>query len=135
MIFNRLTGLDLGPPPSLIIADNIKMADAPVRYPFLWNAPIQDQTQWPGFADNGSDVLALSRNLGEVFGVFGVFQPKHDEFGLLDSVSGLLQAGRQPPRQPAAVEAVSPIQSDFLERAGEVGLEVAMVPRHRQVAG
>jgi mono/diheme cytochrome c family protein len=83
MIFNRLTGLDLGPPPSLIIADNIKMADAPVRYPFLWNAPIQDQTQWPGFADNGSDVLALSRNLGEVFGVFGVFQPKHDEFGLL----------------------------------------------------
>jgi hypothetical protein len=82
MIFNRLTGLDLGAPPSLIIADNIKMADAPVRYPFLWNAPIQDQTQWPGFADNGSDVLALSRNLGEVFGVFGVFQPKHDDFGL-----------------------------------------------------
>jgi hypothetical protein len=78
MIFNRLTGLDLGAPPSLIIADNIKMADAPVRYPFLWNAPIQDQTQWPGFADNGSDILALSRNLGEVFGVFGTFAPKHD---------------------------------------------------------
>uniref|UniRef100_Q07I53 Cytochrome c domain-containing protein n=1 Tax=Rhodopseudomonas palustris (strain BisA53) TaxID=316055 RepID=Q07I53_RHOP5 len=75
MIFNRLTGLDLGPPPSLLIADNIKVADAPVRYPFLWNAPIQDMTQWPGFADNGNDILALSRNLGEVFGVFGVFEP------------------------------------------------------------
>src|SRR5206468_134170 len=55
MIFNRLTGLDIGPPPSYLIPDNIKPADAPVRYPFLWNAPIQDQTQWPGFADNGND--------------------------------------------------------------------------------
>ena len=78
MIFNRLTGLDLGPPPSYLIADNIKAADAPVRYPFLWNAPRQDKTQWPGFADNGSDILGLARNLGEVFGVFGVFEPKKD---------------------------------------------------------
>ena len=67
MIFNRLTGLDLGPPPSFLIPDNIKVADAPVRYPFLWNAPMQDKTQWPGFADNGSDILALARNLGEVY--------------------------------------------------------------------
>lgn len=78
MIFNRLTGLDLGPPPDFLIADNIQKADAPVRYPFIWNAPIQDHTQWTGFAANGSDVLALSRNLGEVFGVFGVFQPTND---------------------------------------------------------
>jgi RoxA-like, cytochrome c-like len=78
MIFNRLTGLDIGPPPSHIIADNIKRADAPVRYPFLWNAPIQDQTQWPGFADNGNDILGLARNLGEVFGVFASFAPTRD---------------------------------------------------------
>jgi hypothetical protein len=70
MIFNRLTGLDLGPPPNFIIASNIKRADAPVRYPFLWNAPVQDKTQWPGFADNGNDILGLARNLGEVLGVF-----------------------------------------------------------------
>ena len=78
MIFDRLTGLDLGPPPSLIIKDNIKVADAPVRYPFLWNAPRQDEIQWSGFADNGNDLLALSRNLGEVFGVFGIFQPRKE---------------------------------------------------------
>jgi mono/diheme cytochrome c family protein len=78
MIFDRVTGLDLGPPPSLIIKKNIQLADAPVRYPFLWNAPLQDETQWSGFADNGNDLLALSRNLGEVFGVFGVFQPKRE---------------------------------------------------------
>src|SRR6267143_530579 len=78
MIFNRLTGLDLGPSPTFVTADNIKKADAPVRYPFLWNAAIQDKTPWPGFADNGTDVLALARNLGEVFGVFVVFEPKRD---------------------------------------------------------
>ena len=78
MIFNRLTGLDLGKPPSYVISGNIKPADAPVRYPFLWNAPKQDKTQWPGFADNGNDLLGLTRNLGEVYGVFGVFEPKED---------------------------------------------------------
>jgi hypothetical protein len=75
MIFNRLAGLDLGEPPTYLIPDNIARADAPARYPFLWNAPIQDITQWPGFADNGNDVLGLSRNLGEVYGVFAVFHP------------------------------------------------------------
>ena len=83
MIFNRLTGLDIGPPPSYMIEKNIMPADAPVRYPFLWNAPIQDQTQWPGFADNGDNILALSRNLGEVYGVFAVFHPEKDEGKLL----------------------------------------------------
>ncbi|MDD5268334.1 MAG: di-heme-cytochrome C peroxidase [Methylococcales bacterium] len=83
MIFNRLTGLDIGRAPSYLIAENIKRADAPVRYPFLWNAPIQDKTQWPGFADNGDRVLGLSRNLGEVFGVFAVFHPKKDPTRLL----------------------------------------------------
>ena len=78
MIFNRLTGLDLGPPPSLLLADNIKKADAPVRYPFLWNAAIQDKTQWPGFADNGNDLLGLARNLGEVLGVFATFEPRRE---------------------------------------------------------
>ena len=75
MIFNRLGGLDVGEPPAYLIPDNIARVDAPTRYPFLWNAAIQDKTQWPGFADNGNDILGLSRNLGEVYGVFGVFYP------------------------------------------------------------
>jgi hypothetical protein len=77
MIFNRLTGLDIGPPSNhLIIPGNIKTADAPVRYPFLWNAPKQNLTQWAGFAPNGNDIFALNRNLGQVYGVYGVFEPK-----------------------------------------------------------
>lgn len=83
MIFNRLTGLDIGPPPTYMIPANIHSASAPVRYPFLWNAPIQDKTQWPGFADNGNNILGLARNLGEVYGVFAVFHPKKDAWRLL----------------------------------------------------
>ncbi|MFV0300354.1 MAG: di-heme-cytochrome C peroxidase [Paracoccus sp. (in: a-proteobacteria)] len=76
MIFNRLTGLDLGAEDQdYLIPDNINAADAPTRYPFLWNASRQDFTQWPGFAENGNDLLALARNLGEVYGVFGTFHP------------------------------------------------------------
>ncbi|MGQ0446031.1 MAG: di-heme-cytochrome C peroxidase [Beijerinckiaceae bacterium] len=83
MIFNRLTGLDIGHTASHMIPENIKTADAPVRYPFLWNAWRQDFTQWPGVAENGDKIVALARNLGEVYGVFGVFHPKKDESQLL----------------------------------------------------
>jgi mono/diheme cytochrome c family protein len=83
MIFNRLTGLDLGKPPGYLIPENIQPADAPVRYPFLWNAAVQDRTQWPGFADNGSPILGLARNLGEVYGVFATFHPRKDNWRIL----------------------------------------------------
>jgi Cytochrome C oxidase, cbb3-type, subunit III len=32
-------------------------------------------TQWPGFSKNGDDILGLARNVGEVIGVFALFQP------------------------------------------------------------
>ncbi len=83
MIFNRVSGLDIGVAPNHMIPENIKRADVPARYPFIWNAPIQDTTQWPGFAPNGNRIFGLSRNLGEVFGVFAVFHPKKDESRLL----------------------------------------------------
>jgi hypothetical protein len=90
MIFNRLVGMDIGPPPSFLIPENIALADAPVRYPFLWNAPKQDRTQWPGFSKNGDDLFALTRNLGQVYGVFGIFRPSrqgnHVDFLAGDSI-------------------------------------------------
>jgi hypothetical protein len=78
MIFNRIIGLDIGPPPSYLIPENIKIAKAPVRYPFLWNSPKQDRTQWSGFLNNGNDTLAVPRNLGQVYGTFGEFRPIED---------------------------------------------------------
>jgi hypothetical protein len=70
MIFNRVAGKDLG------IDANFKVADAPVSYPFLWNASRQDKTQWNGGVPNGLFIHALSRNTGEVFGVFADFSPR-----------------------------------------------------------
>lgn len=70
MIFNRVAGLDLAYP------GNYHKADAPVRYPFIWDAPRQDRTQWTGAAPNGTYLRGLARNTGEVFGVFGRFEPR-----------------------------------------------------------
>jgi hypothetical protein len=83
LIFNRVTGLDIGPPPTYLIPENIKLADVPVRYPFLWNAWRQDFTQWPGFTPNGNDLFGLSRNVGEVIGVFATFHPVKDKWKFL----------------------------------------------------
>ena len=48
------------------------LADAPVSYPFLWDTPQHDVVQWLGIAKSGGpfDILSLSRNVGEVLGVF-----------------------------------------------------------------
>ena len=75
MILNRVAGLDIGTSGNGVIEANIAAADAPVRYPFIWDAPKQDRTQWPGFASNGDSLLAIARNLGEVYGVFAEFYP------------------------------------------------------------
>ena len=70
MIFNQMAARDLG------IRDNYKVADAPVRYPFLWNASRQDRAQWNGGIHNGLYIQALARNTGEVLGVFADFAPR-----------------------------------------------------------
>jgi hypothetical protein len=69
MIFNRVAGHDLD------FAGNLKIADAPVSYPFLWNASRQDRTQWDGAVQNGLLINGLGRNTGEVLGVFADFKP------------------------------------------------------------
>jgi hypothetical protein len=70
MIFNRVAARDLDQP------QNFAVADAPVSYPFLWNASKQDRTQWNGGVENGLFIHALARNTGEVLGVFGEFAPR-----------------------------------------------------------
>lgn len=51
---------------------------APVSFPFLWDTPQHDVVQWNGVAPN-SKLLSLgplSRNVGEVLGVFGELEIK-----------------------------------------------------------
>jgi len=76
IIFNRLSGLDVGPPPDLLIPENMKIADAPVRFPFLWNSPLQNMTDWAGFVKNGNYIYALSRNAGQAL-AFANFEPRN----------------------------------------------------------
>jgi hypothetical protein len=79
MIFNRVAARDLAVP------GNFKLADAPVSYPFLWNATRQDHTQWNGVVPNGLFIQGLARNTGEVFGVFARFDPK------LSAIPGIIE--------------------------------------------
>jgi hypothetical protein len=125
MIFNRVAGLDIGEPPTRIIEGNIAPANAPVRYPFVWKAPVQDTTQWPGFARNGDDILGLARNVGEVYGVFGVYHPTKS---ILPNITNFLNdsslnfAGLQqleillkqiePPKWPFALDAALVAKGD-----------------------
>src|SRR5580692_11402939 len=75
IIFNRMSGTDVGPPPDRLIPENMRYGDAAVRYPFLWNSPTQALTDWGGFVLNGNDVFALSRNTGQALS-FADFEPK-----------------------------------------------------------
>lgn len=75
IIFNRLAGLTVGPPPDFLIPENMRIADVPVRYPFLWNSPMQNLTDWGGFVLNGNRVFALARNTGQAL-AFADFEPR-----------------------------------------------------------
>ncbi|MFO1205016.1 MAG: di-heme-cytochrome C peroxidase, partial [Burkholderiales bacterium] len=86
MIFNRVAARDLGLEKSP--HNNFRLADAPVSYPFLWNASRQDHTQWNGAVPNGLFIRGLVRNTGEVYGVFARFAPtlKHRETRLTPTI-------------------------------------------------
>ena len=64
---------------SLNIPENRRPSNAPVSYPFLWDTPHLDWVQW-----NSSVDIPLSRNVGEVLGVFAhaqlTGQPNEGQF-------------------------------------------------------
>jgi len=96
----------------------IMPADAPVSYPFLWDTPKQNLVQWIGI-DNGGPlgILSLSRNVGEVLGVFAKFTvpEKHPFSGYPSTVrvrnlidlEGWIGTLR-PPAWPSAFPAIDP---------------------------
>jgi hypothetical protein len=70
-IVNEITAGDLG------ISDNVRIANAPVSVPHVWDAPQHDVVQWNGSIPNAGAGPAL-RNIGEVLGTFGsvTIEPK-----------------------------------------------------------
>jgi hypothetical protein len=73
---------------------NAMAADAPVSYPFLWDTPQHDRVEWLGIGQSGGPggIFSLSRNVGEVMGVFGDFiipdDPSLLGLGYASSVKG-----------------------------------------------
>jgi hypothetical protein len=82
-IFNEVTVRFLDEP------RNLRVTDAPVSYPFLWDTPHHDKVQWNGSAPNTLlDLGNLARNVGEVLGVFGeiVIEDEHRPGGYQSTV-------------------------------------------------
>ncbi len=69
------------------IPENMSVAAAPVKIPFVWNAGQATWTQWGGWAQD-----PLSRNFGETLGVYLPMdlQSKTPEEGLFDSAAAIL---------------------------------------------
>jgi len=64
VILNEVTAMMLNRP------DNARPSDAPVSYPFVWDAPYLDRVQYNAVVPN-EGAGALGRNVGQVLGVFG----------------------------------------------------------------
>lgn len=83
-LFRNKTGVDAGPgrvdalnvilnqvtAKMLHRPDNARLLDAPVSFPYLWDAPYLDFVQYNGVVPN-KGAGALGRNVGQVLGVFG----------------------------------------------------------------
>ena len=81
LISNRLASIEPN------IPQNISVATAPVKIPFIWNAGQATWTQWGGWAQN-----PMARNYGETLGVYLPMdlQSRTPEEGLFDSAAALL---------------------------------------------
>jgi len=82
-ILNEVTARDLG------IPENRREPDAPVSFPFLWDAPQHDRVQWNGALDNAG-LGSMARNVGEVLGVWGTVDiDPQVEIGYESTVRGM----------------------------------------------
>jgi hypothetical protein len=81
LINNRLASIEPN------IPQNMSVATAPVKIPFVWNAGQATWTQWGGWAQD-----PLGRNFGETLGVYLPMdlQSKTPEEGLFDSAAEIL---------------------------------------------
>ncbi len=101
-IHNSFTAINTGE------LGNVYPTLAPVKPPFLWNAPQSAWVQWSGFVSN-----PLSRNMGQILGVFARYDLKSatPEQGLFDSTSDVkglvklesLLKGLAPPQWPEKI--------------------------------
>jgi len=80
IIHNSVTGVNTG------IDANLRQNKAPVKYPFVWNAPQSAWVQWSGVAPN-----PISRNFEEALGVFARYNliATSEKDGLFESTGDI----------------------------------------------
>jgi cytochrome c peroxidase len=95
---------------ALKVPGNAKPPDAPVSYPVLWGSNQSDVVQWNGIASNHTRFGPLSRNAGQVLGVFGTLDiaPKRLRYRTSTKLRNLQRleamiARLEAPRWPAAL--------------------------------
>jgi alpha-amylase len=121
-IVNEVYHLAIRNPNPANPTEEAQPANAPVSYPFLWDTPRHDKVEWLGIAESGglADIFSLSRNVGEVIGVFGDVQipndpsllslgyrssVKIDRLRELEDLVKTLWSPQWPPQFPAVLEA------------------------------
>jgi len=66
------------------VEDNTNEPNAPTSYPYIWDTPQHDYVEWNGSQSN-SGVGSLTRNIGEVIGVFGGIETETTHWlGMID---------------------------------------------------
>jgi hypothetical protein len=109
----------------LQIPSNAQPANAPVSYPFLWDAPYFDVVQYNGSVPNAG-AGALGRNVGQVLGVFGQVDVAHSgtlPTGYNSSVNVTHLMGLEQRLETLK----SPVWSDFADKGLLPDLESSLV--------
>jgi len=73
-MFNRVSYADLN------IPANSEPGNAPASYPTLWDTSWEDKVEWNGAGTSNNVLERLSRNVGEVLGVFGEIEFRKQRF-------------------------------------------------------
>jgi hypothetical protein len=121
MIFNRVSGVDLGYQP------NKKPADAPVSYPHLWDTGRFNWVQWNAVVPNRTSFEKLGRNSGEVLGVFGNASLKkptllHDFYDSTVRVRnlGAMEVLVEKLKTPRWIDAIGPIDKKLANAGSKI---------------
>jgi len=85
-IFNEVAVAGLGR------VDNVRSANAPVSYPFLWDTPQHDFVQWNGAVRN-KKMGSIVRNVGEVLGIFGTLNVNTDHLSRIGHANSIDMKG------------------------------------------
>jgi hypothetical protein len=124
VILNQVTAQMINRP------DNARPSNAPVSYPYLWDAPYLDFVQYNGVVPNAG-AGAIGRNVGQVLGVFG-------EVSIVESIlppgyASSVRVGHRIDLERALETLISPSWSDLAAKKLLPALDRKLVSRGAKI--